>query len=123
MATRCSPLRTTARGRRIWSAESGECLRTLEGHRDWVNAATFSPEGQLALTASNDNTAKVWSTESGECLHTLRGHEYWVNSVMFAPDGNRALTASDDRTARIWSTLSGECLRTLKGHDDNGWWG
>jgi len=28
---------------KIWNAESGECLRTLEGHRASVYSAIFSP--------------------------------------------------------------------------------
>ena len=28
---------------KLWSAESGECLRTLEGHQSSVMSAAFSP--------------------------------------------------------------------------------
>ncbi|CAK0816857.1 unnamed protein product [Prorocentrum cordatum] len=64
---------------KIWSAGSGECLRTLEGHRDQVTSVTFSPDGQEVLTASDfdDCTAKVWSASSGECLRTMEGPPGW----------------------------------------------
>ena len=59
---------------KVWSAASGECLRTLMGHTCQVKSAVFSPDGQQVLTASRDGTAKVWSAASGACLLTLMGH-------------------------------------------------
>jgi len=103
---------------KIWSAGSGECLPLLEGHRDVVLSAVFSPDGQEALTASADGTARLWSAGSGECLRTLEGHRDEVNSAVFSPDGQQVLTASNDGTAKLWSAGSGECLRTLEGHRD-----
>ena len=114
---------------KVWSAASGECLRTLMGHTGRVKSAVFSPDGQQVLTASNDETAIVWSAASGACLLTLMGHEDWVYSAVFSPDGQQVLTASMDETARcvvslprvnasahLGGSASGECLRTLMGH-------
>ena len=44
---------------KVWSAASGECLRTLEDHTACVNPAVFSPDGQQLMTTSDDKTAKV----------------------------------------------------------------
>ena len=92
---------------KVWSAASGECLRTLMGHTSHVKSAVFSPDGQQVLTASEDKTAKVWSAASGACLLTLMGHEHWVYSAVFSPDGQQVLTASEDKTAKVWSAASG----------------
>ena len=101
---------------KVWSAASGECLRTLQGHSQAVISAVFSADGQQVLTASYDNTAKVWSAASGKCLRTLQGHSQWVISAVFSADSQQVLTASHDNTAKVWSAASGECLRTLSGH-------
>ncbi|CAK0839519.1 unnamed protein product [Prorocentrum cordatum] len=101
---------------KIWHAESGQCLRTLEGHDGLVWSAVFSPDGLEVLTASQDGTARIWHAESGQCLHTLEGHHDRVYSAVFSPDGLHVLTASGDRTAKIWHAGSGQCLRTLEGH-------
>ena len=103
---------------KVWSAASGECLLTLEGHTGFVRSAVFSPDGQQVLTASDDKTAKVWSAASGECLRTLEGHTSQVKSTVFSPDGQQVLTASFDKTAKVWSAASGECLLTSVGHED-----
>ena len=69
---------------KLWSASSGECLRTLEGHMQEVTSAVFSPDGQEVLTASGDSTAKLWSASSGECLRTLEGHTSFLTSAVFS---------------------------------------
>ncbi|CAK0828621.1 unnamed protein product [Prorocentrum cordatum] len=103
---------------KVWDADSGECLRTLEGHRFLpVRSAVISADGQRVLTASEDRTAKIWAADSGQCLRTLEGHWRHVCSAVFSADGQRVLTASWDMTAKIWAADSGECLRTLAGHE------
>jgi hypothetical protein len=47
-------------------AASGECLRTFEGLRAWVNSSVFFPDGQQVLTASGDGSAKLCCAASGE---------------------------------------------------------
>ena len=103
---------------RIWDLESGESLRTLEGHTGSVNAVAVTSDGRRAVSASYDKTLRIWDLESGESLRTLEGHTDWVNAVAVTSDGRRALSASKDKTLRIWDLESGESLRTLEGHTD-----
>ncbi|MCI0486099.1 MAG: hypothetical protein L0229_05815, partial [Blastocatellia bacterium] len=37
---------------KLWSAESGQALATLQ-HNEWVRAVAFSPDGQIVLTATD----------------------------------------------------------------------
>ncbi len=57
---------------RIWSLETGECIREFE-HNRMVNDASFSPDGTLVVTACSDDKVRIWNVSSGECMHTIQG--------------------------------------------------
>ncbi len=78
----------------------------------------FSPDGRLALTASDDRSARLWEVSTGRYLRTLTGHEGPVTAVLFSADGQTVLSTSNDATARLWDVASGKLLRTLRGHED-----
>ena len=60
---------------RVWDAETGREIATLEGHDGSVLTAAFSPDGKRVVTASYDNTARVWDAETGREIAALKGHE------------------------------------------------
>ena len=101
---------------RVWDADSGKVLASLQGHTSGVYSAAFSPDGKRIVTASNDHTARVWDADSGKTLAFLQGHTGMVFSAAFSPDGKRVVTASDDNTARVWDADSGKTLASLQGH-------
>ncbi|KAJ8598213.1 hypothetical protein CTAYLR_005513 [Chrysophaeum taylorii] len=85
-------------------------MRLLEGHL----GRCFDCEvlGSLAITASEDGTAKVWEV-SGKCVRTLEGHADEVLRVAWAPPAIAevagaplAATGGADGTARLWRHAS-----------------
>ena len=105
---------------RLWNANTGELLNTLEGHTDYVTSVAFHPDGHTIASASDDETIRLWNTNTGELLNTLEGHTDYVTSVAFHPDGHTIASSGyyDDRTIRLWNTNTGELLNTLEGHTD-----
>ncbi len=87
------------------------------GHADFVNGAAFSPDGQMAATASNDKTVRLWEVKTGKEIRRFLGHSDIVYSVTFSPDGKTLATASADRTARLWDVQTGQALRRFVGHE------
>lgn len=101
---------------RLWSLETGRCLRVFEGHTGCVNTVAWSPTGRLFLSGGIDHTVRLWDVETGRCLHVFRGHTHLVRSVAWNADGDHALSCSYDRTVRLWDIKTGDCLRVLEGH-------
>jgi WD40 repeat protein len=102
----------------IWDAASGQPLRTLIGHTDWVRAIAYAPDSRTVATASDDTTGIIWDVATGEQLTPLEGHTSWVNGIAYAPDGQTLATAGSDTTAIVWDTTTGQPLHTLTGHTD-----
>jgi WD40 repeat protein len=90
----------------------------LEGHQNFVNSVSFSPDGKTLATGSADKTIKLWSVDTGKEIHTLQGHQSFVNSVSFSPDGKTLATGSADKTIKLWSVDTGKEIRTLQGHQN-----
>ena len=67
----------------------------------------LTPDGRLAVSASEDYTLKVWDVTSGQELRSLAGHTREVNAVALTPDGRLAVSASDDKTLKVWDVASG----------------
>lgn len=101
---------------RLWDLNTGQCFRTIEGHKDGVLSVAFSPDGQQLATSSCDRSIKIWQVSTGECQHNCRGHMDWIWSVAFSPDGRLLASGSGDLTVRLWNVETGECLNRLEGH-------
>ena len=63
-------------------------------HDGAVFAVAFSPDGQTALTGSDDNTARLWDVKTGQPRGAALKHDGAVGAVAFSPDGQTALTGS-----------------------------
>ena len=103
---------------RLWNVQTGEPLRSLEGHSGVVLAVAFSPDANTLASGSADTTIRLWDIQTGETQRTLEGHTDWVRSVAFSSDGGTLASGSDDSTIRLWDVQTGETRRTLEGHTD-----
>jgi WD40 repeat protein len=87
---------------RVWDLATGDCLRTLEGHADWVTSVAVTADGRFALTGGVDAAVRVWDLATGRCLRTLEGHTGGVYSVAMTVDGRVALSGGNDGAVRVW---------------------
>jgi WD40 repeat protein len=89
---------------------------TLGGHANSVNGVSFSPDGKMLASASDDKTVKLWDTSTGKEIKTLTGHTDKVWGVSFSPDSKIIASASADKTVKLWDTSTHKVITTLTGH-------
>jgi WD40 repeat protein len=88
-------------------------LRILSGHEKTIRSVAFSPDGQMVLTGSDDDTARLWECSTGKLHATLTGGG---RQAVFSPDGRLVVTDSDEETALLWQSSTGHLLATLEAH-------
>ncbi|MEH1850167.1 MAG: AAA family ATPase, partial [Nostoc sp.] len=98
------------------TVENVAVLNTLGGHAKAVNGVSFSSDGKMLASASDDKTVKLWNTATGQEIHTLSGHIAKVSGISFSPNGRMLATASFDKTVKLWNTATGKVINTLIGH-------
>lgn len=86
---------------KIWDT-SGQCLRTLIGHDNWIRALVFHPSGKYLLSAADDKTVKVWDLKTGRAIKTIEAHSHFVTCIAWSPIATVAATASVDLSLKIW---------------------
>ncbi|CDO73623.1 hypothetical protein BN946_scf185014.g93, partial [Trametes cinnabarina] len=109
---------------KIWDTQTGQLLRTLQGHDNWVRSLVFHPSGKFLLSASDDKTIRVWELSTGRCVKTVEAHGHFINCMAWGPQApadstktngasgpgkaepekfvNVVATGSVDQTIKIW---------------------
>jgi WD40 repeat protein len=99
---------------KVWDIGTESLIAVLHGHRGWINAVTYSPDGKLLATASCDQTAVIWNAETLKPVRTLQGHQDSVKEVVFSPSGHRLATVGGDGKLIVSDVASGkECCSTM----------
>ncbi|ESK89492.1 wd-40 repeat protein [Moniliophthora roreri MCA 2997] len=96
---------------RLWSATSGEHVRTFVGAGNQLWAGAFSPDGKLISAGCGDKHARVWRVETGELLYTFDGFTDWVRGLAFSPDNQKLAAGGGGGTLRVFDLGNGECVQ------------
>ena len=99
----------------IHDVESGERVRTLEGHTTLVGDVAYDGAGERIVTVSEDGTARVWNAATGEEELVLANDGQAVRAAAFDEDGSLVVTSSANGELRIWDAGSGLELARFAG--------
>lgn len=104
---------------KIWSAETGALVHTLEGHLAGISTISWSPDSKVLASGSDDKLIRLWEVTTGRCLpQPLVGHHNYVYSVAFSPKGNMIVSGSYDEAVFLWDVRTTRLMRSLPAHSD-----
>ncbi|RHZ81437.1 hypothetical protein Glove_120g198 [Diversispora epigaea] len=87
---------------KIWDS-TGQCVKTLVSHDNWVRGLVFHPSGKYLFSASDDKTLKIWDMKTGRCSKTLEAHAHFVTCIAFNKTSPVVATGSVDQSVKIWA--------------------
>ena len=85
---------------KLWDAQTGKVIATLNGHTARVNSAAFSLSD--FITVGDDHYLRIWDADSGQLKRSYKSHDSLLLDVTLSPSGRRAITIGADATAYLW---------------------
>ena len=56
---------------RLWDVETGNLIRTLTGHFDWILDIAVSPHGNILIACDGHYEIRLWNLNTGEMLNRI----------------------------------------------------
>ncbi len=89
-------------GIQVCEADCGEVLFNLGSHSEPVSSISYSFDGKLIATGSQDGNIRLWNAETGTQLRTFQGHTDEIMSLVFSPCKSRLASGSADGSVYLW---------------------
>lgn len=98
---------------KIWDPQQGKLIKTLKGHKYWVECVVSNPHDHQIATGSHDKTAKLWDPRIATCSTTFEGHGAVIKALTYNPQGTQLITTTIDGDVKIWDVRSNKPLKSM----------
>nr|XP_042713766.1 WD repeat and SOCS box-containing protein 1 isoform X2 [Chrysemys picta bellii] len=95
---------------KIWDAYTGNMMKVLRGHQNWVYGCAFSPDSSILCSVGASKAVFLWDMDKYSMIRKLEGHLNDVVACEFSPDGALLATASYDTRVYVWDPHIGVIL-------------
>ncbi|KAF8761772.1 hypothetical protein RHS01_00222 [Rhizoctonia solani] len=91
------------------------------GHSDRVKSVSFSPDGTMLVSGSDDRSIRIWNSAFVSTHSSLlEGHTDGVLTAIFSPNAQQIASGARDYTVRIWNLVDGTHI-TCRKHKSPVW--
>lgn len=97
---------------RLWSIESGECVRLFEGHIENISACVWMPNGVNFVSGAYDCKIIEWDANTGQTVSTYAAN-HRVNDVVVSKDGSFIIATCADKSIQIFDTTTKAQVKSI----------
>jgi WD40 repeat protein len=101
---------------KLWDMKSLKEIRALQGHAQivWIRSVSFSPDGKILATGSDDGIIRLWDIESAKQRVMVKGRSLAVEHLSFSPDGKILASGSKNGIITLWDMKNAKQIVTLE---------
>ena len=97
----------------LWEVPDGKLQFWLKGHTDKINTLTFTPNGKMLASGSDDDTIRVWDACTATEMLNLPTDK--PQTLTFSVDGKILASNNSAGTIHLWDIGKGKQLNSIEG--------
>lgn len=98
---------------RIKDRNTGELVRLLETHRDWIKIALYHPAGHTLYTAGDDRTIMAWNADSERDYSLFAREDRPIEGMAVDPAGDYLATIGFNNRLNLYRLDDRSLLQSL----------
>ncbi|MCB0212012.1 MAG: WD40 repeat domain-containing protein [Anaerolineae bacterium] len=97
----------------LWDVTDGSLLLTIPNRESEV---TFSPDGQLLATRSQEGQIELWSVAEGQVVTAIADADPGMCPLVFSPNGQLIVSCQRRGSIQLFQLPEGQAAGSLAGH-------
>ena len=94
----------------------------IVGIANFIRVVTFSTDGRLLASGSQNSQIRLWDASTGEHLHTFQKQQEDMNDrnktlqLLFSPNNKILACGNEDTTVQVWDVTTRHSLAVIEAH-------